>query len=337
MPCQNGGTCMAASEDSYRCSCPLGYSGEQCEFSLNSCASNPCAQGATCAVLSQGGYSCKCPRGRRGIHCEELHRDVKEVTVPEFNGESFLQLPTLPSVGLAFTIEVWFLTYKLDGLLLYNGQESPPGGDFVSLNLVDGFVQLRFDLGSGVASVSGVVTITSPYPVVLGEWHSVKVTRQRRRGSLQVDGGLEVYGESRAPLSELNLHQPLFVGGFKSLSAVNHHSGIFKGLTGAIQRIMVNGELWDNLMDKATTSHGITPYAGPPCTEGVCLNGGICVPKLNEFTCRCPMDFIGLRCEQSMAKDDRDRPVSFNGNTYFSFPNRITRSERLSLESRETG
>ncbi|XP_076369724.1 agrin-like isoform X3 [Tachypleus tridentatus] len=100
---------------------------------------------------------------------------------------------------------------------------------------------------------------------------------------------------------------------------------------------MVNGELWDNLVDKATTSHGITPYVGPPCTEGVCLNGGICVPKLNEFTCRCPMDFIGLRCEKSMAEEDRDRPVSFNGRTFFSFPNRITRSERLSLESRETG
>ncbi|XP_076369723.1 agrin-like isoform X2 [Tachypleus tridentatus] len=96
---------------------------------------------------------------------------------------------------------------------------------------------------------------------------------------------------------------------------------------------MVNGELWDNLVDKATTSHGITPYVGPPCTEGVCLNGGICVPKLNEFTCRCPMDFIGLRCEKSMAEEDRDRPVSFNGRTFFSFPNRITRRLRGQREN----
>ncbi|XP_076372901.1 agrin-like [Tachypleus tridentatus] len=154
MPCQNGGTCTAASEDSYRCSCPQGYSGEQCEVSLSPCTSNPCAQGATCAELPQGDFSCKCPQGRRGIRCEEIYRDVKKVIVPEFNGEAFLQLPTLPNVGLAFTIEVWFLTYKLDGMLLYNGQKSPPSGDFVSLNLVDGYVQLRFDLGSGVASVS---------------------------------------------------------------------------------------------------------------------------------------------------------------------------------------
>ncbi|XP_076369513.1 agrin-like isoform X2 [Tachypleus tridentatus] len=101
MPCQNGGTCTAASEDSYRCSCPQGYSGEQCEVSLSPCTSNPCAQGATCAELPQGGFSCKCPQGRRGIRCEEIYRDVKEVIVPEFNGEAFLQLPTLPNVGLA--------------------------------------------------------------------------------------------------------------------------------------------------------------------------------------------------------------------------------------------
>ncbi|XP_022257309.1 agrin-like isoform X2 [Limulus polyphemus] len=331
MPCQHGGTCMAASEEGYKCTCLPGYDGDQCEVSLNPCASNPCAEGATCAVLPQGSYSCKCPIGRRGTRCEELHKELNQVIVPEFDGEAFLVLPTLPNVGLSFTIEVWFLANEPNGMLLYNGQERPSGGDFISLNLVDGFVQLKFDLGSGAATVS------SPYPVALGEWHSVKVTRQRRRGSIQVDGGLEVQGESKAPLSELNVDQPLYVGGFRNLSSLNKHSGIFTRFNGAIQRIMVNGEIWDNLLDKALDSIGVSTYTGAPCTEGICLNGGICIPKLSEFTCRCPMKFIGLQCEKSMVKEDKDRPVSFNGKTYFSFPNKISRSEGLSLEAMETG
>ncbi|XP_022236706.1 agrin-like [Limulus polyphemus] len=146
------------------------------------------------------------------------------------------------------------------------------------------------------------LSFRSTYPVSLGDWHSVKVTRHRRQGTVQVDGGPEVHGESRAPLSELNLDQPLYVGGFKSLSTVSRHSGIVTRLIGAIQRIMVNGELWDNLMEKAVDFRGVVPYLGPPCLENVCKNGGVCVPHLNEFACRCPLTFIGLRCEQSKYK-----------------------------------
>ncbi|XP_076307902.1 agrin-like [Tachypleus tridentatus] len=140
-----------------------------------------------------------------------------------------------------------------------------------------------------------------------------------------------------APLSELNLDQPLYVGGFRNLSSLNKYSGIFKRFNGAIQRIIVNGEIWDNLFDKATDSVGVSTYTGAPCAEGICLNEGICVPVLNEFTCRCPTKFIGLQCEKSLVKEDKNRPVSFNGKTYFSFPNRISRSEGLSLEAMETG
>ncbi|XP_076328006.1 agrin-like isoform X3 [Tachypleus tridentatus] len=337
MPCENGGTCLPAEEDGYQCLCLPGYAGRQCEVSINPCANNPCEVGATCAVLPQGGYSCKCPLGLHGSKCEYFHKHLNSVTVPEFNGQAYLELPTLSNVGLAFNIEIWFLTKSHNGMLLYNGQDTLSGGDFLSLNIVDGFVQLRFDLGSGVANVSGVVIITSTYQVSLGNWHSVKVTRHRRQGTIQVDGGPEVHGESRAPLSELNLDQPLYVGGYKSLSTVSRHSGIVTRLTGAIQRIMVNGELWDNLMEKAVESHGVVPYLGQPCLEDVCKNGGVCVPHLNEFVCRCPLTFIGLRCQQSMAKEDKDRPVLFDGKTYFSFPNRIISSENLSPEASETG
>jgi len=40
-----------------------------------------------------------------------------------------------------------------DGLFLYNGQKMDRTGDFVSLNLVDGYVEFRFDLGSGAAVI----------------------------------------------------------------------------------------------------------------------------------------------------------------------------------------
>jgi hypothetical protein len=47
---------------------------------------------------------------------------------------------------------LWFLCQRLNGLLLYNGQNANGHGDFLSINLVGGHVQLRYDLGSGPAN-----------------------------------------------------------------------------------------------------------------------------------------------------------------------------------------
>ena len=80
----------------------------------------------------------------------ELH----EVFVPEFNGDSYLELPKLEGVGRAFSLEVWFMSREPDGLLLYNGQLTNGKGDFICIHLINGHVQFRFDLGSGAANLT---------------------------------------------------------------------------------------------------------------------------------------------------------------------------------------
>ena len=44
-----------------------------------------------------------------------------------------------------------------DGMLLYNGYTTDRMGDFISLGLVDGYVEFRFDLGTGPAVIRYVV------------------------------------------------------------------------------------------------------------------------------------------------------------------------------------
>lgn len=83
-----------------------------------------------------------------------VQSEMLGVRVPDFWGASFLELATLPGVGQAFTIEVWFLSRAPNGLLLYNG-----GRDFVALGLEDGFIRFRFDLGGGVPG-HGLVAIS---------------------------------------------------------------------------------------------------------------------------------------------------------------------------------
>jgi len=54
---------------------------------------------------------------------------------------------------------------------------------------------------------------SSAEPIVLDQWHSVKVSRLNQEGVLQLDGGPPIRGTSGPPLNELNLELPLYIGG----------------------------------------------------------------------------------------------------------------------------
>jgi agrin len=81
---------------------------------------------------------------------------LNEIFIPEFHADTsaYLALPRLENVARAFSLEIWFMTRALSGLLLYDGQLVGGRGDFISLNLVNGHVQFRFDLGSGTANIT---------------------------------------------------------------------------------------------------------------------------------------------------------------------------------------
>ena len=53
-------------------------------------------------------------------------------------------------------LQIWFLSRSSNGLLLYNGGQSSGSGDFISINIINGYVQLSYDLGSGVARITSL-------------------------------------------------------------------------------------------------------------------------------------------------------------------------------------
>ncbi|KAL3867860.1 hypothetical protein ACJMK2_040706, partial [Sinanodonta woodiana] len=68
-PCLNGGTC-ADGIGNYSCSCPSGFQGRSCEIDINECALDPCGKGGKCEDLP-GGFKCHCPTGFKGKDCAE--------------------------------------------------------------------------------------------------------------------------------------------------------------------------------------------------------------------------------------------------------------------------
>ncbi len=82
---------------------------------------------------------------------------------------------------------------------------------------------------------------------------------------------------------------------FRYPNSINKASGITKGLNGAIQRVIVNGNAFNDLVGRAKSFRGVTMYEGPPCNDTndldgrgstgprqgqKCFNGGQCTPYL---------------------------------------------------------
>ncbi|OPJ86307.1 hypothetical protein AV530_011444 [Patagioenas fasciata monilis] len=210
---------------------------------------NPCLHGGTCKD-----NACLCPPGYSGPLCQhnsalaELEQDWQEGSgggdapgqfSAAFQDGSYLALP-----GHLFprgppeapdTIELELRTDSAEGLLLWHGAEPSEGGkakDFIGLGLKDGHLVFSYQLGSGEA------TIVSEDPINDGEWHRVTVTREGRRGRLQVDGEEPVTGESPGANVMANTQGSVYVGGAPDLRALT--AGKFSsGVTGCVRGLVL--------------------------------------------------------------------------------------------------
>ncbi|XP_049611156.2 basement membrane-specific heparan sulfate proteoglycan core protein isoform X2 [Syngnathus scovelli] len=217
--------------------------------------------------------------------------DVHERVMPYFAQEplSYLTLPTIKNAYKAFNIKINFRPDNVDGMILYNGQKRSTGADFISLGLVGGRLEFRFDVGSGMA------TIRDPNPVKLGEFHTVEIYRNLTLGYIVVDGGEPVNGSSQGKFKGLDLNEELHVGGYPNYTALDKTTGIKTGFVGCIRQLVIQGEeVIFKDMDRSST--GVTNC--PTCKNRPCQNGGRCQDSdTSLYTCSCLRGFTGSNCQ----------------------------------------
>ncbi|XP_074597901.1 agrin-like isoform X2 [Brevipalpus obovatus] len=245
--------------------------------------------------------------------------EVSNHFVPSFINSSFIQLPVRSDSSHSLNFEIWFRSHASDGLLLFGGPNKNSSRDNVQLSLVDNHLELIFDLGSGPA------VLRTPENVSLDTWHSVKVVRHRRRGSLQLDKNTIIYGDSKGQLNELNLDSSFYIGGVpKTLSSKLSRDVPF--FNGAIQRVVINGQNFEDLVPQSSNLKDIDEYFGPPCyrTESrssLCLNRGICLPNLDEYSCKCLENYSGRNCENLTINGMTHSSLRFDGESIAKFKN----------------
>ena len=115
------------------------------------CSFSPCEAGGTCEE-QDGTFTCICGEGRSGKYCQQK---VEETAYTEagFMGQSYLALKQVPYSVTRTSIELSFRTFSKEGLILLATQSTNSKGDFLSISLVAGHVEVRYDLGSGPSAL----------------------------------------------------------------------------------------------------------------------------------------------------------------------------------------
>ncbi|ROL53760.1 Pikachurin [Anabarilius grahami] len=295
------------------------------ECSNSVCEKVTCANGGICFANRADGFICLCPLGYKGFLCEESFL----LSLPQFN-ESMFSYASAPWPQpshnyLSFMeFEVTFQPTNPDGTLLYT--DDAASRDFLSISLVGGFVEFRFDCGSGAT------VIRSEEAVAMEVWHELRVSRTAKNGILQVDNQRPVEGMAEGAFTQIKCSSPLYIGGVPNYDITKASAGVLRPFSGTVQKISLNDRSIELNPGQAFGVNVLN--AAHPCVENPCANGGTCRPKWDGYDCDCALGYDGKHCQKVDVKElctlsfavsavtESIEIPQFTGRSYLTYDNR---------------
>ena len=160
---------------------------------------------------------------------------MADTATPSFSTASYIELSITMDVENTY-IQLAFNPSSPNGYLFYSGN-STHQDDFLSISLVGGKLDLRYDLGSG--SVDPLIS----GPLDLNIWHTVFVIRQNRTARMIVDGIQHGPVVSPGTYFQLNDQTRVSVGGLVDYNIVSFSANReILGFSGCITSLVVSNK-----------------------------------------------------------------------------------------------
>uniref|UniRef100_UPI003AAF5012 laminin subunit alpha-2 n=1 Tax=Centroberyx gerrardi TaxID=166262 RepID=UPI003AAF5012 len=130
-------------------------------------------------------------------------------------------------------LEFELRTKEVSGLVLYMARINH--ADFVTIQIKEGQVCLGYDLGHG--NTSGCV----PFSINDGNWHKIRMSRNKQRGLLMVDGRYSKQMISPKKADLLDVVGALYVGGLPQNYTTKRIGPILYSINGCIRNLKMVG------------------------------------------------------------------------------------------------
>jgi protocadherin Fat 1/2/3 len=306
------------------CVCKAGYGGEYCQVMINECAKEPCLLPKLCVPdNSERGYHCACKEGFFGINCDKETSKCNEDSCyisknpVTFTGKSFAHYridknQTRKKLEEQTQLQMRIRTVQLSGNLMYAAGKV----DYMILEIQNGFVQFRFDLGTGEGSVSVTSVLVSD-----GLWHEIRLEREGSNARLIIDGKHTRTGVSPGINGILNIqYNDMYFGAeVRPHPSVIGIEDIQRGFIGCMDDLILSREALPLQMNTPISSSSTVAVlrrfekVDPGCesmnallplgickSQNLCHNGGTCreFNNGNDYECICHERFGGKNCQE---------------------------------------
>uniref|UniRef100_A0A8C4E8J0 Neurexin-2-alpha n=1 Tax=Dicentrarchus labrax TaxID=13489 RepID=A0A8C4E8J0_DICLA len=234
-----------------------------------------------------------------------------------------------------------FRTTEPSGLLLFSHgslqvtqPDRKPRADFFAIELLDGFLYLVMDMGSGSIKMKA-----SNNRLDDGEWCHVDFQRKGRNGFISVNSQSIPFSANEG--SEiLDLDGDMYLGGLPEdrqalmLPPEVWTASLSLGYVGCVRDLFIDGQsrnLWR--LAEVQSATGVSSFCTREthlrCARDTCANGGHCREGWNRHICNCNgTGYLGPSCEKEATM------VSYDGSMYLKvvLPRTIhTEAEDVSL------